>query len=47
MSHAERLFTLSSAADSSYCLLTVLSSHGDIVGPGHMAVHEEEKGVYM
>ena len=27
--------------------LTVLSSHGDIVGPGHMAVHEEEDGVYM
>ncbi|KAG7570950.1 hypothetical protein FFLO_01148 [Filobasidium floriforme] len=25
----------------------VLSSHGDIVGPGHMAVHEEEDGVYM
>jgi hypothetical protein len=26
---------------------TVLSSHGDIVGPGHMAVHQEEDGVYM
>ena len=25
----------------------VLSSHGNIVGPGHMAVHEEEDGVYM
>jgi hypothetical protein len=26
---------------------TVLASHGDIVGPGHMAVLEEESGVYM